>query len=316
MLRLPERVEVVEVGPRDGLQSLGRVIDTGRKVAMVDRLSELGFPTIEVTGFVRPEVIPALADAEQVMARIRRRPGTRYRGHAPNARGAERAVAAGCDEVLGLIVASETYLRKNQNMDTERAVAQAIRGFEIAARAGLGFVMAISAAFWDPYEGRTPEARVLDLVARFHAAGMRRLYLAGSMGMEDPRHVNALFREVARRWPELELGFHVHNMAGLATANILAALDAGARFIEGAICGLGGGIAMPGGTGAVGNLATEDILYLLNESGIETGIGTEAAVAASREIAALLGIEPASHLARCGGRAELMARGRPAPAPG
>ncbi len=312
MLSLPSKVTVVEVAPRDGLQSFPRWVDTQTKIAIVDRLSEAGFPVIEVTGFAHPRVIPNLRDAEAVMAGIKRRPGTVYRAQVPNAKGAERAVrcTAPPDELVGLIVASESYLKKNQNMTTE----QAIKAFEIGRAAGMSFVMAIAGSFWDIYEGRTPESKVLGMVSRFHDAGMRRIYLAGSMGMEDPRHVNDLFTEVKQRWPDLDTGFHVHNMAGGATANILAALDAGASFIEGAICGVGGGIAMPGGTGSVGNLASEDIVYLLNEMGIATGIDTEAVIAASRDIANMLDIAPAGHVAHCGSRRELMEKGQKSPA--
>ena len=312
MLNIPSKVTVVDVAPRDGLQSFPRWVDTETKIALVDRLSEAGFPVIEVTGYAHPRVIPNLRDAEEVMAGIKRRPGTVYRGLVPNARGAERAVqsAAPPDEILGLIVASESYLKKNQNMTTDQAVEQAIKAFEIANNAGIGFVMAIAGSFWDVYEGRTPEAKVLGLVERFHDAGIKRVYLAGSMGMEDPRHVNCLFGEVKSRWPGIETGFHVHNMSGGATANIVAALDGGASFIEGSICGIGGGIAMPGGTGSVGNLATEDIVYLLNEMGVDTGMDTEAVVAASREIAEMLDITPASYVAHCGSRNELMEKGR------
>lgn len=316
MLYIPEKVTVVDVAPRDGLQSFPHWVETDTKIAIVDRLSDAGFPVIEVTGFARPTVIPNLRDAEEVLGRIKRKPGTIYRALVPNAKGAERAAYAPAppDELLGLIVCSESYLKKNQNMTLGQAVEQAVRAFEIARAANMRFVMAVAGAFWDIYEGRTPEARVLDLVERFHAAGMRRIYLAGSLGMEDPRHVNRLFAEVKRRWPDMETGFHVHNMAGGATANILAALDAGASFIEGSICGIGGGIAMPGGTGSVGNLASEDIVYLLNEMGVETGIDTEEAIAAAREIGGLLDIVPAGHVAHCGSRAELLKKGSLNPA--
>ena len=315
MLNLPERASVVDVAPRDGLQSFPRWLDTDLKVAVIDRLSEVGFPTIEVTGFVHPRVIPNLRDAEDVMARIRRRPGTVYRALVPNAKGAERAAAAGADEILGLIVVSESYLKKNQNMTTEQAVAQSIRAFEIAEGAGMRYVQAVSAAFFDAYEGVTPEAKVLDLVGRFQAAGIRRMYLAGSMGMEDPAHVNRLFRRVLERWPELELGFHAHNLSGAGTANVMAALDAGASWVEGSICGIGGGTAFPGGVGSVGNLPSEDIVYLLNECGIATGIDTDAVIAAARDIARMLGIQPASHIANAGSRAELLSKGRARPGP-
>jgi hydroxymethylglutaryl-CoA lyase len=305
---LPRHVTVVEVGPRDGLQSLARWVDTDTKVALIDLLSDAGLPVIEVTGMAHPRVIPNLQDAEFVLERIRRRPGTLYRALVPNARGAERAVRAAVppDELLGLIVASETYLLKNQRMTTAQAVDEVIRAHDIARAAGCSFVVAIAGAFWDIYEGATPPEKVLDLAGRFHAAGIRKAYLAGSLGVEDPVHVNRLFSEVRRRWPDLELGYHVHNLAGLATANIISALDAGATFVEGSICGLGGGIAMPGSVGPTGNLATEDMVYLLAQMGIDTGLDIDRIVHAAREVARMLGIEPIGHLARCGSRNELL----------
>jgi hydroxymethylglutaryl-CoA lyase len=242
------------------------------------------------------------------MERIARRPGVTYRALVPNARGAARAAAAhGVGEMLGLITVSAAYLRKNQNMSIDQAVAQAIEAFGIAERAGAGFVMALGMAFWCPYEGPIPEEQVFALLARFWDAGMRRFYLAGSVGMEDPRHVNGLFRRIRDRWPEIEVGFHVHNLAGLGAANILAALDGGATSIEGAICGIGGGMTMPSTMGSVGNLASEDVVYLLNEMGIETGLDTASVVAASRDVAALLEISPRSHVAHSGTRADIRA---------
>lgn len=313
MLKLPARATVVEVGPRDGLQSLSRWVETSQKVALVDRLSDAGLPVIEVTSFAHPRVVPHLQDAEELLARIRRRPGTVYRALVPNARGAERAVRADAppDALAGLVVASSTYQAKNQRMSIDAAVAQAIDAAGIARAAGMSYVVTIAMAFWDIYEGLTAQRAVLNLVDRLHRGGVTSICLAGSLGMEDPRHVNELFGEVALGWPGVEAGFHVHNLAGLATANIIAALDAGACFVEGSICGLGGGIAMPGSIGPVGNLATEDIIYLLRCSGVETGVSIEAAVAAARDAAVLLNIEPIGHVARCGTREELHARAGP-----
>jgi hydroxymethylglutaryl-CoA lyase len=313
MWSMPKSVKVVEVGPRDGLQSFPRWIETDVKVRMVDRLSQAGFPVIEVTGFVHSRVIPNLRDAEEVMARIARRPGVTYRGLVPNARGAERAAAARVDEMLGLITVSETYLRKNQNMTLDEAVEQAGAAFRIAERAGIGFVMALGASFWCPYEGRIPEGKVMGLLARFRDLGMRRFYLAGSLGMEDPAHVNSLFRTALDRWSDVELGFHVHNLAGIGTANVLAALDAGATSVEGSICGIGGGMTLPTTIASVGNLPSEDIVHLLNEMGIATGVATEEALAAARDIADMLDFEPRSHLAHCGTRADIIAAGRDHP---
>lgn len=302
MLHIPDRLTVVDVAARDGLQSFHRWVETDTKVAMVDRLSDAGFPVIEVTNFAHPRVIPHLRDAEEVMARIRRRPGTVYRGQAPNPRGAQRAVAAKADEILGLITASEAYNLKNQNMTLEKGVDAAIETFRISDAAGIPFLLAIGMSFWCPYEGTIPEDRVMGLVARFRDAGIRRFYLAGSLGMEDPRHVGRLFRKILDRHPDVELGFHVHNLAGTGTANILAAIDAGATFVEGSICGIGGGIMTPTSMASVGNLPTEDIVQMLNDMGVDVGVSTAEAVAAAGDIAEMLEIEPRSHVVHAGTR--------------
>jgi hydroxymethylglutaryl-CoA lyase len=294
-MHFPDQVLVVEVGPRDGLQSLGKWIETDAKVAMIDRLSEAGLPVIEVTGFVHPRVIPELRDAEEVCARIRRRPRTIYRALVPNARGAERAVPAKLDELLGLITVSETYLKKNQNMTTDQAVAEAAGAFRIADAAGMGFVMAVGVALWCTYEGTIPDERVLGLVGRLRNEGITRFYIAGSTGLEDPRQVNRVFGKLADAFPDCTFGYHVHNLAGTATANILAALDAGASFIEGAICGIGGGIALPTTTGSVGNFPTEDLVTMLDEMGIRTGLDPAEILAAAHDVAAILDIAPRSH---------------------
>ena len=309
MLKLPAKVKVVEVGPRDGLQSFARWVDTDDKIAMIDCLSDAGFPVIEATSFARSTVVPHLRDAELVLERIRRRPGTVYRALVPNARGAERAVASGLvDELLGLITVSATYLRHNQNMTIEQAIAEGIRAFEIAAAGDVGYTMALGMALWCPYEGRVPEADALRILARFWDAGIRRFYFAGSVGMEDPKHVHDLFTAAIERHPGIELGYHAHNVSGMGLANVLAALDAGASVVEGSICGVGGGIAMPTNLGSVGNLPTEDIVQFLNTSGVDTGLDTAGVLACAREVAALLDIEPMSYLARSGTREEMLAR--------
>ena len=305
MLHLPKSVSIVEVGPRDGLQSLPRKIDTDFKVAMVDHLTEAGFPVIEVTSFAHPRTVPNLADAEDVMARIQRRSGTIYRVLVPNARGAERAVASRPDEILGLTTVSASYLKKNQNMTRDEAVAQAVQAFRIAKENGCRFVMALGMALWCPYEGRIPESKVMDLLQEFVDEGMEQFYLAGSIGMEDPAHVNTLFHMVQDRFPQVEIGFHVHNISGMGTANVLAALDGGATRIEGSICGIGGGIATPRGMGSSGNLASEDIVHMLNEMGVDTGMDLPGVLVAARKIAALLRVESQSYISRSGTRADI-----------
>jgi hydroxymethylglutaryl-CoA lyase len=306
VLILPDAVTVVEVSARDGLQSFHKWVETDVKVAMVDRLSEVGFPVVEVTNFAHPRVIPHLKDAEEVMARITRKPGVVYRAQAPNARGAERAVASNAQEILGLIAASETYNLKNQNMTLEKGIEGALATFRIADAAHTPFVMAIAMAMFCAYEGRIAEEHVLELVRRLHNGGIKRYYYAGSLGMEDPRHVNTLIRMTLDRFPDVEVGFHVHNLAGNGMANIVAALDAGASSIEGSICGIGGGIMTPTTMGAVGNLATEDIVHLLNELNVKTGVATDDVIAAAWDVAKLLDIIPRSHVTASGTRAQVM----------
>jgi hydroxymethylglutaryl-CoA lyase len=313
VLNLPQKVTVTEVGPRDGLQSLKKWVDTDTKIAMIDRLSDAGFPVIEVTGFAHPRVIPNLKDAEEVCARIRRRKGTVYRGLVPNARGAERAAETRLDQMLGLITVSETYLRKNQNMSLEQAVEEGVKAFRIADKAGISFVMALGVSMWCAYEGKIPEDKAISLLRRFRDAGIRRFYFAGSMGMEDPVQVGSLFRRARKECPDCEVGYHVHNLAGYGAANVLAALDAGAVFIEGSICGIGGGIMMPTTVASVGNLPTEDLVVMLDAMGIDCGIDPKQAVAAARDVATLLGIEARSHAVQVGTRDDLLEWGRSHP---
>ena len=173
--------------------------------------------------------------------------------------------------------------------------------------------MALGVSMWCPYEGTIPQDKVLAVLARFHDAGMRRFYLAGSMGMEEPRQVGQLFAAATARFPEAEFGFHVHNLAGWGSANILAALDAGARFIEGAICGIGGGIIMPTTVGSVGNVPTEDLVALLNGMGVATGVDTDAVVAAAKDVSGLLDIVARSHAANGVTRAGIMAQAKASP---
>ena len=312
-MNFPDAITVVDVAARDGIQSFKQAVDTDTKVAIVDRLSQTGLPVVEVTGFAHPRVIPNLADAEEVCERILRKSGVVYRGLVPNARGAERGIKTNLDELLGLITVSEAYQKKNQNMTLEQGVQAAIDTFRVVDGAGKKWVMALGMSMWCPYEGRIPEDRVVDMIDAFHNAGMRRFYLAGSLGMEDPRHVSELFGRVLDRHNDIEVGFHVHNLAGSGLANVLAALDAGAGFVEGAICGIGGGIAMPKTIASVGTLATEDIVHMLNEMGIKTGVETSEIARAAQDVAKLLDIEASSHTAHIGTRADVMAGAKAAP---
>lgn len=308
-MHIPKKMLVVDVAPRDGLQSLPKWIPTDEKVWLCDRLTDLGVPVVEVASFAHPKVVPNMRDAEEVFARIRRKPGVVYRGQAPNVRGAHRAIEAKVGEMLGLITVSETYTHHNQNMTNEEAIEQNIQSFRLAEREGIPFVMALGMAFWCPYEGLVPEEAVIAMVGRFRDAGIKRQYLAGSIGMEDPAHVNRLFRRLYAKYPDVELGFHIHNLSGMATANIVAAMDAGVHWLEGAICGIGGGMAIPTSVGKVGNYPMEDLVTMLEEMGVETGLKSADVIAAAKEIGSRLAIPVESHRGTGCTREEVMRAG-------
>lgn len=316
-MRFPERVAIVEVGPRDGLQSLAETYPTETKIELVELLARTGLAKIEVTGMVRPDVIPQLADAEEVLRRIRREPGVVYRALCPNRRGAERAAAAGADELLGLITASETYNRKNSNMSVAENLDQVAQMAAVARQAGVPIVMAIGVCMFCPYEGELPASRVLELIERMRSDGIEELYLATSVGLDGPRTVYETFSLIKDRWPEMPLGIHLHNTNGMALANALAAMEAGATVFEGSICGIGGGIRMPYGMAHYGNVSTEDLVHLFSEMGIETGVDLDRLLDAGRRVRELLGLETTFSYALQGGtKRQVLEQGSAAPRDG
>lgn len=313
-MNFPERVTVVEVGPRDGLQSLPEPYSTDTKVELVELLARTGLAKIEVTGMVRPQIIPQLADAEDVLRRIAREPGVVYRALCPNRRGAERAVDAGADEILGLITASETYNKKNSNMTVEENLDQAAQMAAVAERAGVHMVMAIGVCMFCPYEGELPASRVLELIERMHADGIEEFYLATSVGLDGPRKVYETFSLIKDRWPDMTLGIHLHNTNGMALANALAAMEAGATVFEGSICGIGGGIRMPHGMAHYGNVSTEDLVHLFLELDVATGVDLGRLLDAGRRVRELLGLKTTFSYALQGGtKQQVLEQGRSAP---
>jgi hydroxymethylglutaryl-CoA lyase len=307
-LRYPESVEVIEVGPRDGLQSLPRVVSTNDKLRMIELLADAGFRTIEVTALVRPDVVPQLADADKLLKRLPRRDGLAYRALIANRRGAERAVETGLDQVLGLVCCSETYSRRNQGMSVDRSLEEIRAAHDICTTRDIGFTAGIALAFFCPYEGETPLHRPLAIVDQLVANGIDRLYVAASMGMADPAHVHRLCSAILDRHPRLSLGLHLHDTNGMALANALAAMDAGVRWFEGSICGIGGGIAMPASMLDIGNVASEDLVSMLEAMGIHTGVDVGALRDVGWEIAELLDVEPRGRFLRAGTKDDLLAR--------
>jgi hydroxymethylglutaryl-CoA lyase len=313
-VRLPERVTIVEVGPRDGLQSLAEPYPLEVKLEMIELLAESGLQKIEVTAFVRPDVIPQLADADEVLRRVRRINGCVYRALVPNRRGAERAAAARVDEMLGLITASDTYNRKNSNMTVEENLEAIGEIATVARQATTHLVVAIGIAMFCPYEGEVPEERVLALIDRMRRDGVEEFYVATSVGLDGPRKVNRLCSMILDRWPELTLGIHLHNTNGMALANALAAADAGVSVFEGSICGIGGGIRMPYGMPHYGNVATEDLVHMFSEMGVDTGVDLQRLLATGRRIKELLALETTfSHALQGGTKADVLERGRVSP---
>lgn len=289
--KIPRRVTVVEVGPRDGLQNERRQIPTEAKVCFVDALSAAGFPVIEATSFVHPNAVPQLADAEQVLAAIARRPETRYLSLVPNPRGLERALRAGAREIAVFTAASETFNRRNINRTIDESFRD-IAGVMAEARpAGLWTRGYVSTAFGCPYEGSVMVERVVEIAGRLLEQGVDEVSIGDTIGVATPGDVETVVGALLDRVPAQRLAMHFHDTRGTALANTLAALHMGIATFDASAGGLGG---CPYAPGASGNLATEDLLYMLHGMGIQTGINLDAVVLASRFITGELGHQPTS----------------------
>ncbi|WP_374619118.1 hydroxymethylglutaryl-CoA lyase [Pandoraea sp.] len=292
---LPQRVKVLEVGPRDGLQNEKQPVPTDIKIALIDRLSAAGFANIETTSFVSPKWVPQMADGAEVMAGITRRPGTIYSVLTPNMRGFEGAVAAKADEVVIFGAASEAFSQRNINCTIEESIAR----FEPVARAakdaGLRLRGSISCALGCPYQGEVPVASVVDVVHRLAALGCDEIDIADTIGVGTPSRTREVMEACASVFPIERLSGHFHDTYGQATANIYAALLSGISIFHSSVAGLGG---CPYAKGATGNVATEDVLYLLHGLGLETGIDLDAVVRAGDFISQAIGRPNASRAGR------------------
>jgi hydroxymethylglutaryl-CoA lyase len=294
MERFPKRVTVYEVGPRDGLQNEPRPIATADKIALIDLLSGTGLSKIEITSFVNPKWIPQLADGSEVAQRIQRRPGVDYSCLVPNQKGLERALASGMKEVAVFLSASETHNKKNVN----KTVAETLTAFEevIAPAKAAGVLVRayVSTVFGCPYEGKVDPAAVVALVEELRARGVYQISLGDTIGVGTPIQVRSVLEKVLEVAPVEELALHFHDTRGTALANVLIGLSLGFTTIDSAVGGLGG---CPYAPGASGNLATEDLVYMLHGMGIETGIDLDALVACSAKLSALVGHElPSKYL--------------------
>lgn len=264
-----DRVTIVEVGPRDGLQNESRVLSTDDKVTLVNRLSEAGFRHIEVSSFVHPKWIPALADADEVLARITRRPGVTYSALVPNERGLERALSARVDMVNVFMSASESHNRANINksiVDTYAVLEPVVQGAKAAGLSVRGYV---STAFGCPYEGDVDVSQVVAVSERLLRMGVDELSIGDTIGVAVPTQVTAVVAALQSVLDVSKLALHFHDTRGTAIANIVAGLGSGVTVFDASVGGLGG---CPYAPGAAGNVATEDVLYLFDKMGLDTGI--------------------------------------------
>jgi hydroxymethylglutaryl-CoA lyase len=301
MSDLPERISLREVGPRDGLQNEAPV-PTESKVALIDALSRTGVGRIEAVSFVHPKAIPSMADAAEVWSAVEKSASVRYSALVPNMHGAVRALDAGFREIEVVVSASDTHNRKNVNRSTEESLDDIAVLLKSAHDAGATCQVIVSTAFGCPYEGDVPVSRVLDVAGRALADGADGISYGDTTGMATPSRVTALVGETRMRFPDAALNLHFHNTRGTGLANVLAALQLGVVDYDASVGGLGG---CPYAPGATGNVCTEDLVHMVEDMGVDTGVNLDALLDAAREAERLVGRTLPSQVLRAGPRTRL-----------
>ncbi|WP_140908563.1 hydroxymethylglutaryl-CoA lyase [Cognatiluteimonas lumbrici] len=294
-MALPRSVRIVEVGARDGLQNEKAIVPTAAKIELIDRLSATGLQSIEATSFVSPKWIPQLADAAEVMAGIERRPGVRYPVLVPNLQGYERARAAGAEDIAVFTAASEVFNQRNTNAGIDESLQRFAPVLERARADGVRVRGYVSTVLGCPYQGEVPLADVVRVARALHAMGCEEVSLGDTIGVGTPGKARDMLRAVAGEVPMERLAVHFHDTYGQALSNILACLEEGVAVVDSSVAGTGG---CPYARGASGNVASEDVVYMLHGLGIETGIDLDRLVATGRWLAALLGRESGSKVGR------------------
>jgi hydroxymethylglutaryl-CoA lyase len=297
-------VIVTEVGPRDGFQIEHDLIPTATKIALINQLIEAGVPRVEFSSFVSPRAVPQLADAAEVLAGIDRSKGAELIALVPNAKGAARAIEAGADELCVFVSASETHNRKNVNRTVEESLAGFTEVMAIAGRAGTPVHGAIATAFGCPFEGDVPVAQVGRIAKKFRELGMIGVGLGDTTGMATPPLVVERCRHLEKHVPDLPITLHFHNTRGLGLVNVMTGLDEGVAAFESSFAGLGG---CPFAPGATGNICTEDLVNLLNELGIETGIDLDGLCGVARRVEEVIGRPLPGQVMKAGPRLTLRA---------
>jgi hydroxymethylglutaryl-CoA lyase len=298
MSDLPESISVREVGPRDGLQNEDPV-PTEAKVELIDALSKTGVGRIEAVSFVHPRAIPQMADADEVWSRVHRNEDVRYSALVPNLRGAERAIAAGFHEIEVVVSASDTHNRKNVNRSTAESLDDIEQIIALAHQRGVTCQVIVATAFGSPYEGDVPIERVLWVVGRALAADADSVSFGDTTGMATPSRVMELVGETYLRYPDVPLNLHFHNTRGTGLANVLAALQLGVGDFDASVGGLGG---CPYAPGATGNIATEELVYMVEDMGVSTGVDLSAMIDAAATAERLVGHKLPSQVLRAGPR--------------
>lgn len=294
-MTMPDRVTIVDVGPRDGLQAEPEIVATATKIELIDRLADAGVPAVEAGAFVSPKWVPQMADAAEVLAGITYRVGTRYPVLVPNEKGLERAIASGVEEIAIFGAASESFSQKNINCSIAESLARFRPVAETALQAGMRVRGYISCVLGCPYEGGVTLESVVSVAHALDEMGCYEISLGDTIGVGTPVKARAMVDAVAGAVPVERLGLHFHDTYGQALANILSCLEAGVGTVDTAVAGLGG---CPYAPGASGNVATEDVVYMLEGMGIETGIDLDALVAAGAFISEALGRPPNSKAAQ------------------
>jgi hydroxymethylglutaryl-CoA lyase len=295
------RIHLTEVAPRDGLQAEACFVPSADKIALIDMLSRSGLTRIEVTSFVSPKAIPALADADVVLGTIHRAPEVTYTVLVPNLRGAERALPLRPDEFNLVMSVSESHNRANLRRSCEESFIGLREVIALARTAGIAINVSLSTAFGCPYEGEVAQARMLDWVWRFFDLGVDRLTLCDTTGMAYPAQVSAICAAWAGRWPLQALTLHFHNTRGMGLANVLAGAAAGVRRFDASLGGLGG---CPYAPGATGNVCTEDVAHMLELEGYDCGIDIDILLDASEKLQRLVGHEIPGQILKAGRRME------------
>lgn len=286
MPAVPARVRVIEVGLRDGLQSEKTFVETADKVRLLNRLIAAGIPQFEASSFVSPRAVPQMRDAAEVFAGADRSRGARLTALVPNIRGAEAAVSAGADGFVLFVSASESHNLKNMNSSRAKRIDDFRAVCDIAAKAGIGVSGGIATSFGCPFEGDVAVQAVVEIAHAYHALGIRTVTLGDSTGMATPPLVFERCAAIQDALPDMEISLHFHNTRGLGLANVFAGLMAGVATFESSLGGLGG---CPFAPGATGNICTEDLVYMLHECGIETGIDLDALCDAAHDLEAVIG---------------------------